>query len=312
MKISVVKYHSGLKTAWNEFVKSAKNSLFQFDRNYMDYHADRFTDHSLLFYAGEKLLAVLPANSEENKFVSHGGLTFGGLLLSSRIFLTEVESIFNALLVYLRENDFKTFVYKAIPHIFHTIPAQEDLYLLFKAKAMLVKRDVNSVIDFTSEITYTKGLKHNLTKARRQHLRIAESTDFETFMQIETEVLARKYQTKPTHSAAEMKLLAERFPENIKLFLVYKEKEVLGGSVVFYYPQVTHTQYSGFTEAGKNAGAFAFLTDFLVRESARKKRFFSFGISTTHHDDELNAGLVFSKESFSARTIVHDSYSLEL
>lgn len=312
MNFRIQQYHPDLKVAWNEFMKAAKNGLFLFDRHYMDYHAHRFTDHSLLFYAGEKLMAVLPANARESSFISHGGLTFGGLLLSRNLLLTETEILFKALLEYLRENGFREVVYKAIPAIFHQVPAQEDLYLLFKAGATLQKRDVNSVADLTSEITYTKGLKHNLAKARRQKLLIKESTDFETFMAIETEVLTRKYQTKPTHSAAEMKLLADRFPENIKLFLVYKEAEILGGSVVYYYPQVTHTQYSGFTEAGKQAGAFAFLTDSLLRESVRDHRFFSFGISTTHHHDELNEGLVFSKESFSARTVVHDTYHLKL
>ena len=35
---------------WNRFVAQSKNGTFLFDRRYMDYHADRFQDHSLMFY----------------------------------------------------------------------------------------------------------------------------------------------------------------------------------------------------------------------------------------------------------------------
>ena len=48
---------------WNAFVASAKNSLFMHDRNFMDYHADRFLDNSLMFFDDDELLALL----EESK-----------------------------------------------------------------------------------------------------------------------------------------------------------------------------------------------------------------------------------------------------
>ena len=37
------------------FNKNAKNGIFMFDRNYMDYHSDRFRDNSLLFYNEDEL-----------------------------------------------------------------------------------------------------------------------------------------------------------------------------------------------------------------------------------------------------------------
>lgn len=312
MNIRIERYQPGLQTAWDLFVQQAKNGLFLFERSYMDYHADRFTDHSLLFYKGNSLLAVLPANEKNENFISHGGLTFGGLILAKSVFLKDAVAIFEAMLQYLKSAGFSTMVYKAIPTIFHVLPAQEDLYLLFRNGATLIKRDVNSVIDLSSEIKYTKGVNHNLAKARQQNLVIKESSDFETFMQIEGEILQAKYQTKPTHSALEIALLASRFPEQIKLYLVYKNEVCLGGSIIYIYEQVIHTQYSGFTEAGKATGAFAFLTDHLIKQFTGRKKYFSFGISTQHNDDYLNEGLVFSKESFMARTMVHDTYSLNL
>ena len=44
-------------------MKVSKNGTFLFLRAYMDYHSDRFHDHSLMFHNEKgKLIAVLPAN----------------------------------------------------------------------------------------------------------------------------------------------------------------------------------------------------------------------------------------------------------
>ena len=44
------------------FLDTPKNATFLFRRDYMDYHRDRFADHSLMIFRGEKLAALLPAN----------------------------------------------------------------------------------------------------------------------------------------------------------------------------------------------------------------------------------------------------------
>ena len=38
-------------------------------------------------------------------------------------------------------------VYKCVPHIYHSVPAEEDAYALFVRDAQLVRRDVSSAID---------------------------------------------------------------------------------------------------------------------------------------------------------------------
>ena len=73
------------KKEWNIFIENAKNSTFLFDRNYMDYHADRFQDFSLMIYRKNKLYALLPANKKNDVLYSHQGLTYGGLIMLSLI-----------------------------------------------------------------------------------------------------------------------------------------------------------------------------------------------------------------------------------
>ena len=69
----IKRYTPDLATEWNQFVATSKNGTFLFDRNYMDYHADRFTDFSLMIYRRGKLYALLPGNVDGDTFYSHQG-----------------------------------------------------------------------------------------------------------------------------------------------------------------------------------------------------------------------------------------------
>jgi hypothetical protein len=63
--IDVCRYENTDKTAWNEFIRNSKRHV-PFERDYMDYHADRFADCSLMFRdESGKLVAVLPANLKD-------------------------------------------------------------------------------------------------------------------------------------------------------------------------------------------------------------------------------------------------------
>ena len=66
-------------------------------REYMEYHADRFTDYSLLVYDGNKLLALLPANRSGDVLYSHAGLTYGGLIVTARNTTAQVLEIMRSI-----------------------------------------------------------------------------------------------------------------------------------------------------------------------------------------------------------------------
>jgi len=93
----IVRYSPAHADEWNGFVATSKNGTFLFDRRYMDYHADRFADHSYLFYREGRLLAVLPAHAKEATLCSHGGLTYGGLLMSTQLTIAETMALFGEL-----------------------------------------------------------------------------------------------------------------------------------------------------------------------------------------------------------------------
>src|SRR5215212_5561363 len=126
MKYRIDVYTPLQKPLWDEFVLKSKNGTFLFFRDYMDYHADRFVDHSLLLWEDDKLVAVLPANRGETSLVSHGGLTYGGLVIGADMRTATMADLFTALLEHLRERKIATLIYKTIPHVYHSLPAEED------------------------------------------------------------------------------------------------------------------------------------------------------------------------------------------
>lgn len=47
--IEIHRYTAAYHRDWNDFVSESSNGTFLFLREYMEYHADRFTDYSLWF-----------------------------------------------------------------------------------------------------------------------------------------------------------------------------------------------------------------------------------------------------------------------
>ncbi|MGE6473364.1 hypothetical protein [Serratia proteamaculans] len=154
-----IAYQSEARQEWDNWVESARTSLFFFKRNFMEYHADRFQDASLMFYEEDKLVAVLPASRHGDELVSHGGLTFGGLIFSAKARADTVLQVFDALVAYARGAGYTRILYKSIPHIFADQGTGEDLYALTRLGASLVRRDLSSVIHLGNRPKLSKGRK---------------------------------------------------------------------------------------------------------------------------------------------------------
>ncbi|HEX8367629.1 MAG TPA: GNAT family N-acetyltransferase [Pyrinomonadaceae bacterium] len=309
--IRVERYSDEQSAQWNEFVKNSKNGTFLFDRNYMDYHADRFADCSLMFHGADgKLIAVMPANLKDDALVSHGGLTFGGVVSNQRMKTPLMLEIFENLIECAKDVGASRLVYKTVPHIYHAQAAEEDLYALFRHNARLVKREASTTINLKERLPLSKGRKWTINQSRKNNIEVRESDDFETFMRLETELLAAKYNVLPVHTAAEMWLLAERFPQNIKLFGAFLNDEMLAGTIVYTSQTVAHAQYMAANAEGKRLCALDAVVQELITAHYAEKRYFDFGISTEKQGRYLNVGLVEYKESWGGRATVYDTYEI--
>ena len=311
--ITITPYSIEYKEIWDDFIAKSKNATFLFYRNYMDYHADRFQDCSLMIFKEKKVIALFPANIKDDTIYSHQGLTFGGLLLSERSTTTETLEIFEQICSYFKVLNIKKMVYKCIPHIYSKHPAQEDLYALFRLNAKRITCNISSTIVQAHPIIFTELRKRGVKKAMRNELDIVKYDKFDLFWEMLRNNLQEKYDAQPVHSVDEITFLRNKFPENIEHYLVFtKDKVPIAGTVMFISDQVAHVQYISSTIDGRNAGALDFLFDYLVHHAYRDKICFDFGISTERMGNYLNEGLIFQKEGFGGRGVVYEIYEILL
>jgi hypothetical protein len=309
----IIRYTAERAEDWNRFIVESKNGTFLIDRRYMDYHADRFKDHSLMFYRDGKLFALLPANAEGEVLCSHRGLTYGGIILSADATAAKVQQLFRELNENLRAEGFRRVVYKTVPHIFHRVPAEEDWYSLFSVcNAKLVDRSLSSAVDLGQPLKWHRDRRYGVNKAFANGVMVDESNDWAGFWRVLSDNLMHKYGAQPVHTLDEIGLLHARFPEQIRLFTATKDGEILGGTVIYVMPMVTHAQYISASAEGKRLRVIDALFNYLLRERQWSSRWFDFGTSNEEDGRILVEPLIYQKEGFGARGVCYDHYEYDL
>ncbi len=310
--MTITPYTRNRQDEWNKFVKDSKNGTFLFDRNFMDYHADRFEDCSLFIENKSSIIACLPANinRQNRQVVSHGGLTYGGLIMSKKISMIQVLEAFKLIMGYYhKEHGAESFIYKPIPYIYSMYPSEEDLYALFRNRAELISRGVSSTIYLPDCISLNQNRSRKVHKAINNQLFISESNNIASFWNILNNNLINFHNVSPVHTVDEILLLMNCFPDNIRLYTTLnQEKNILAGALIFDTGNTVHTQYLAANEEGKQQGALDFLLHTLITETYADRQYFDFGISTEKGGKYLNEGLIFQKEGFGGRAVCYDSY----
>jgi len=310
--VSVSVYKPENENQWDDFVSNAKNGVFLFYRDYMEYHSDRFVDHSLLFFRNGRLVALLPANIKNSSLCSHEGLTFGGIISDYGMKTPLMLDIFDTIVKHCRDQKIKEIVYKPVPYFYHSIPAEEDLYALFSYNARLMVRNVSSCIYMPGLRKFDNSRKDNIRKAKNHGISVKRSFDFESFMKIAEETLSARHGVRPVHTVDEIKLLAGRFPNNIKLFSSCRDGAMLAGIIMYESKNVAHVQYAANSKEGWSMGAQDIIEDYLINEYYKDKKYFDFGISTEKLGQILNFGLIKRKENFGASAVMYDFYQIIL
>jgi hypothetical protein len=307
---TVERYDPSARADWDGLVAGARARHFLFERDYMDYHADRFVDASLVVLWDGRPIAALPASRHGDDVVSHGGLTFGGLLSGSELTTVRAMGAMDAIFAVLRADGARRLVYKPVPHIYRLAPAEEDLYALHVAGARLDRRDVSAAVAPASRPAYSSERRRAARRGAKAALALAESDQIEVFAELLAEVLIERHHVAPVHTPAELRLLADRFPGRIRLWTACAGGEMVAGVVVYETPVVAHAQYIASGPLGRELHAGDALFDHLLRVVYPTK-WFDFGISN-ERDGELNRGLIRNKEGFGARAVLYDRYVLDL
>ena len=309
------------KPLWDAFVAKSRNSTFLFLRNYMEYHRQRFTDHSLLCFDKKgRLIAILPANEsldeEGNKrLVSHQGLTYGGLVLSEHTSASDVLSIMEALVEYASREHFSYILYKALPTIYHRLPTQEDLYALFRLGAKLEACNLACTVFLQADppVPMERRRQRGVRKALEKGYK-TEDGNLQEFWPIMVNNLQTRYHALPTHSLEEMQYLQNQFPNQIVCTIARDGNGIAqAGAVAFLTACVAHIQYGHATPQGKKDGALDLLyTRLIDRYRQQGFRYFDFGTSNEQGGRILNESLIAQKEGFGGRGVICPTYKIVL
>jgi hypothetical protein len=246
--------------------------------------------------------------------VSHPGLTYGGVMHDGALRGTVMLEALQAIVCAYRKMGLGYLQYKAVPHIYHKVPASDDLYALFRLGAERYRCDLSTTIDLAYPRRMNRLRRRELRKAKEAGLRIIPGPHcLESFWPVLEENRKSKFGVRPVHTLEEIELLRELFPEEIKCMIGTVEGKVVGGLLLFRANMVVHAQYGAATDLGSEIGASTALMDCAIWSSDEQgARYFDFGTSNEDEGKVLNNGLHKFKASFGAGSVVHEFYELEL
>ncbi|MFD0860689.1 GNAT family N-acetyltransferase [Sungkyunkwania multivorans] len=296
---------------WNDFVARHHRATFLFHRDFMDYHSDRFVDHSLLVHRDNKLLAILPANHQGNSVYSHAGLSYGGVLISRKCNFSVGVNIYEALLKFLENEGIENLYIKGMPLIYNSSIDESEALIFNWLNADIERIDTYSYID----LQYFSGPNRNRSRALKvakgKGLEVRISHDLETFWNnILKPNLRSRFGVNPVHSLDEISMLQERFHDQIQLFAAFHGNEMKAGAIIFVTDNVAHFQYSSGLDDRAEDGALDLLFSEVISNFSQKQ-YISFGSSMEKEGNAVNRGLLYWKESFDAKMAVQRFYHLQ-
>jgi hypothetical protein len=312
MAFEVCPFNPEDRAKWNTFVDASRNGTFMHRRDFMEYHADRFVDASVMVLDDKRqYLAVMPANRVQDSVVSHGGLTYGGLIYGPRLKQVACIQALESIVLFYRQQGVTRLTYKAIPSIFHRSSGQEDLYAIWRLGGQLTRRNVSTVVDLRTPYRFSKGRAWAVNKARKAGIQVRRQLDPLTFHNLLKGVLAH-HGAAPVHSVVELAYLMGLFPEQIQLYEATLDEQAIAGALVFCMGATVHTQYLANSDAGRELGALDALVADLMKHKFLDKHYLSFGISSEDGGKTLNEGLIAQKEGFGGFSVCHDFYELRI
>jgi hypothetical protein len=317
MSINIRPFGIDHADAWDAFCQEAFQATLLHTRRFLSYHGDRFVDRSLIVEEDGKWLGVFPAAlspNENTHIVSHPGITYGGILHRGELKGQQMVATLEALGRYYAAQGYTKLIYKAVPTFYHQVPAQDDLYALFRLGAERIRCDISSTVDLHNRQPVSQRRKRSLKKAIKNCVLIIEGNQYITALWgVLADNLASKHGIKPVHTLADITLLAERFPENIQCVCGMVNNVVVAGTLMFITPTTFHTQYIAASEVGYDTSALDMIFEYCIDTAQRDgRRWFDFGISTENNGMVLNNGLYSFKSEFGGGATVHEFFELDL
>lgn len=311
---------------WDEFVEQSRNATFLHLRGYMDYHADRFADHSLMARKEGRLLALLPANltvetidgTEVRTLRSHQGLTYGGWLLPPRhLDGNDMLHIFRLLAEHCRAEGVAWLDYRPVPFIYAAMPSQEDIYALFRMGAVQSVCNLSETVNLRANPGLNTLQRRHLKKSRAltpapELCEVYDNAGVTDFYALLQQCLRERHEATPVHSLPELLALYHRFRENIRIFTVRRDGRTQAGVCIYDTGRVAHCQYIASTPEARKLNLLTPLMVWLMEEVFATREYFDFGTSNEDDGRVLNSGLLRQKSSLGGSGVAYQRFMLAI
>lgn len=327
MNLFIEKFSPENEDKWDDFIlKDSVNGTFLNSRKFLNYHKDKYNDHSLFIKKGENIVALIPAcEIVENKkrvLYSHKGSTFGGVIIN-KIYnnIDHIDNVIRIFEQYLKEQGFDKIVLKSTSDIFSKDNASLLDYFYFKYDYKSYS-ELSLIIDLNK---YDSIIEKNFSASKRRDLKYSFKYNLK-FNELETNeeiinfykllvISLKKHNTKPVHLLEELLDLKNKIlTDVVRFYGVYYGNKLIAGSMIFNFNNsVFHTQYLASNPDYSSYYPMNFLNYNLINQAYSKKfKFFSFGINTEDKGKRLNTSLAQFKEGFGASGSINRTYYKEL
>lgn len=323
MALYIERYKAKYAIDWDKFIVESMNGTFLQTRKFIEYHPlERFRDHSLLIFKGNKIVGSVLAceiiENEEKILFSHKGTTFGGIIVSQQIYsATKIAEVMDIFEEYIKKESFDKVYLKQTPAIFQKKNTDLLDYFLYQ-RGYIQYTELNYHMDLKN---YQDDILSQFSASKRRDYRYSLKNELEFRELIEIsdirkyyEVLQlnlKKLELPSVHKVEELiDLKFNRFNEIIKFFGVYKEEKIIAGSMIFLFDNnICHTQYLSSDERYLEYYPMDFLIYNLINYAVKiGSKTFTFGVCTEDQGRYLNLGLSRFKEGFGTEYCLNKSY----
>jgi hypothetical protein len=323
--LKLVEYCERYESLWDNFVlNESSNGNFLQTRNFLNYHEKgKFKDHSIMFFKGDILVAVIPACVVEDGriLIAHQGSTFGGIVVGDAFSNTvNYKWIFGEMIKHFKEQEYEKVELRMPNWLYKREDRNNELLdYFFQLNGFTARREVGFFVDLKKinsdyEAHFDSLRKRKLKKAYKQGLAFREIIDdggIKEFYNVLSDNM-KKFHTIPIHSYEEMlDFKRKRIPNEVFFYGVYHEDKMIAGSMVFNFcnKKVFHTQYLASRHDYLEYCPNEFLYTSLIRCAKEEGyRYLSFGTSTLEHGEVYNESLALFKEGFNTDSYVNTTY----
>jgi hypothetical protein len=318
LSIKVTKFIHENTTIWDKFINSSNNGTLFHYREFLNYHENvEFEDHSLLFYNGNKLVAVLPAVIKDNIFSSHPGISFGGVIHKEHLSFANAQSIINALIEYAKQISCKQVQLTLPPACYNKINSDYIEFCLLQLDFQYKHIELSNILKLDADFNmvyekYKPSARQAVRKAEKSNVVINESTNLNDFYTLLSNNLSLRHNVSPTHTLSELKKLITLFPNQINLFTANLDDEVIAGVINFICNQNTILAfYISHNNNFQHMRPLNMLfTQMFKWAIDNKYKYYDFGLFTVL--GEPNLSLARFKESFGTDGLFRKTMILEL